>query len=110
MTDATGNTTGTTTYEATASDLASLLSAVNEASARAGVLWLSFLMFMAYLTLTVGSVTHEFLLLQKPIKLPVLGVDLPLIGFFRNYSALLPLISLLSFLAAYDFDAKSHDA
>jgi uncharacterized protein YjbI with pentapeptide repeats len=32
--------------------------------------------------MTVGAVTHEILLKQKPIKLPVLNVDLPLVGFF----------------------------
>ena len=65
-----------------ASSLASLQNAVNDASSRAGTLWLSFLTFMAYLTMTVGAVTHEALLLEKPIKLPVLNVDLPLVGFF----------------------------
>jgi uncharacterized protein YjbI with pentapeptide repeats len=37
---------------------------------------------MAYLTMTVGAVTHEILLKQKPIVLPVLNVNLPLVGFF----------------------------
>src|ERR1700692_455562 len=63
-------------------DLSGLQGAVNDSSSRAAALWLSFLTFMAYLTMTVGAVTHEALLRQKPIKLPVLNVDLPLVGFF----------------------------
>jgi hypothetical protein len=67
---------------AQASSLPGLQSAVNDSSSRTAALWLSFLTFMAYLTMTVGAVTHEALLEQKPIKLPVLNVDLPLVGFF----------------------------
>jgi uncharacterized protein YjbI with pentapeptide repeats len=63
-------------------DASALMSAVNSASSGAAGLWLSFLTFMAYLTMTVGSVTHLDLLLAKPIKLPVLNVELPLVAFF----------------------------
>jgi uncharacterized protein YjbI with pentapeptide repeats len=62
--------------------LPGLQSAVNDTSSRAAALWLSFLTFMAYLTMTVGAVTHESLLRQTAIKLPVLNVDLPLVAFF----------------------------
>jgi uncharacterized protein YjbI with pentapeptide repeats len=63
-------------------DLPGLQAAINQASSSAASLWLSFLTFMAYLTMTVGAVTHEILLKQKPIVLPVLNVNLPLVGFF----------------------------
>ena len=63
-------------------DLSGLQSAINDASSRVAALWLSFLTFMAYLTMTVGAVTHENLLRQTAIKLPVLNVELPLVGFF----------------------------
>jgi hypothetical protein len=36
----------------------------------------------AYLVITVGSVTHRNLLFESPVKLPFLGVELPLLGFF----------------------------
>src|SRR5713101_6289269 len=65
-----------------AGDLSALQTAVNDASSRAAALWLSFLTFMAYLTMTMGAVTHEALLKQNAIKLPVLNVDLPLVAFF----------------------------
>ena len=63
-------------------DVTALRSAANDASSRVAGLWLSFLTFMAYLTLTVGSVSHVTLLRADPIKLPVLNVELPLVAFF----------------------------
>jgi uncharacterized protein YjbI with pentapeptide repeats len=62
--------------------LSGLQSAVNDTSSRTAALWLSFLTFMAYLTMTAGAVTHEDLLKQTAIKLPVMNVELPLVGFF----------------------------
>jgi hypothetical protein len=56
--------------------------AVNDAAGRVGALWLSFITLIAYLLVAVGAVTHRDLLLEKPLKLPLLNVDLPLIGFF----------------------------
>ncbi len=63
-------------------ELSALEAAVNSAASGVSGLWLSFLTFMAYLTMAVGSVSHEMLLLAKPIKLPVLNVELPLVAFF----------------------------
>src|SRR4051794_15512892 len=63
-------------------NLKALQGAINDASSRTAALWISFLTFMAYLTMTVGAVTHENLLKQTTIKLPVFNVDLPLVGFF----------------------------
>jgi len=56
--------------------------AVNEAAARIRGLWLGYIALLAYLFIAVGAVTHRDLLLQNPVKLPVLNVELPLIGFF----------------------------
>lgn len=91
--------------------LKALQSAVNETSSRAAGLWLSFLTFMAYLTMTVGAVTHEALLRQTTIKLPVLNVDLPLVGFFWiaplffllfHFYLFLQLIILVRKVASFD--------
>src|SRR5262249_15375126 len=65
-----------------ARDISALQASVNDASSRAAALWISFLTFAAYLTVAVGSVNHEALFLEKPIRLPVLSVDLPLVAFF----------------------------
>jgi uncharacterized protein YjbI with pentapeptide repeats len=45
-------------------------------------LWITFLSLVAYLAVAVGSVTHRDLFLEKPIKLPLLNADLPLVAFF----------------------------
>ena len=63
-------------------DLDPFQKAVNEAAARVRGLWLGFVALMAYLFIAVGAVKHVDLVLENPVKLPVLNVDLPLIGFF----------------------------
>ena len=90
--------------------LAHLCSAVNDASSRTTALWFSFLTFMAYLTMAVGSVTHVMLFRESPIKLPVLNVDLPLVAFFWiapiflvvfHFYLLLQTVILVRKIAAY---------
>jgi uncharacterized protein YjbI with pentapeptide repeats len=63
-------------------DLTAFEKAVNEAATRANGLWLSFVLFATYLIIAVGSVSHRQLFLEQDLRLPVLGVDLPLVGFF----------------------------
>jgi len=48
----------------------------------ASVLWTTFITFELYLAIAFGSVTHRDLFLETPIKLPILNVELPLVGFF----------------------------
>jgi uncharacterized protein YjbI with pentapeptide repeats len=45
-------------------------------------IWIAFLSFGTYLVVAVGAVTHRQLFLEEPIKLPLLSVELPLVGFF----------------------------
>lgn len=45
-------------------------------------LWISLLTFGTYLAISIGAVTHRQLFLEDPVKLPVLNVDLPVVGFF----------------------------
>ena len=65
-----------------AQDLEALRSAVVDAANVGGGLWFSYLFVLLYLVIAVGSVTHRDLLLESPVKLPFLNVDLPLLGFF----------------------------
>ena len=60
----------------------SLLEAVNSASniSRSG--WVLYLALMAYLLVAVAGVTHKELLLNSPIPLPILQVDINLASFF----------------------------
>jgi hypothetical protein len=59
-----------------------LLKAVNEASGKAFALWITFLTVGTYLAISIGTTTHLQLLLAGPVKLPLLGVDLPLFAFY----------------------------
>ena len=63
-------------------DLTAFEKAVSETATRTNGLWLSFVLFATYLIIAVGSVSHRQLFLEQDLRLPVLGVDLPLVGFF----------------------------
>jgi len=65
-----------------AHDLKALRDAVVDAGAVGGGLWISYLFVLFYLAVAVGGVTHQVLFLESPVKLPFLGVDLPLVFFF----------------------------
>ena len=60
----------------------SLLGAVNDASEIAHTGWIVFLSIVAYLCVAVAGITHRDLLLNTPVPLPVLGVDIDLTAFF----------------------------
>src|SRR5262245_12139409 len=63
-------------------DVDALEKSLNDSAVRVSTIWVSFLVFGLYLVIAAGSVTHLHLLLNEPIKLPVLDVKLPLVGFF----------------------------
>ena len=74
---------------ADAVDLKAIRSAVVDAAGVSAGLWLSYLFVLFYLLIAAGGVTHRDLFLENPIKLPFLGVELPLRGFFWLGPALL---------------------
>ncbi|WP_395666552.1 pentapeptide repeat-containing protein [Methylocella sp.] len=55
---------------------------VEDAASVGGALWLSYLFSLFYIGLAAGGVTHRDLLLENPVRLPFLNVDLPLVSFF----------------------------
>jgi uncharacterized protein YjbI with pentapeptide repeats len=63
-------------------DVEALEKSLNDSATRVSTIWVSFLLFGLYLTIAAGNVTHRQLFLEDPIKLPVLNIDLPLVGFF----------------------------
>jgi len=65
---------------------------IEDTAAVGAGLWLSYLFVLFYLAVAAGAVTHADLLLQKPIKLPFLNIELPLLAFFF----LAPLLFLLT--------------
>lgn len=63
-------------------DLQALRDAVVDAATVGAGLWLSYLFVFFYLSIAAAAVTHRDLFFNRPVKLPFLGVDLPLLGFF----------------------------
>ena len=63
-------------------DVEALEKSLNDSATRVSTLWISFLIFGLYLVIAAGTVTHRQLLLEDPVKLPVLNIELPLVGFF----------------------------
>jgi uncharacterized protein YjbI with pentapeptide repeats len=76
---------------AKADDLEEIERAVEDAASVSGGLWLSYLFVLSYIAIAAGAVTHEDLLLIRPVKLPFLNVELPLKAFF----ALAPFVVLI---------------
>jgi uncharacterized protein YjbI with pentapeptide repeats len=69
-------------FAAKATDLEALRAAVVDAANVSAGLWLSYLFVFFYLAIAAAGVTHRDLLLENPVKLPFLNVDLPLQSFF----------------------------
>ena len=67
---------------AKADDLEAIKKAVEDAASVGGGLWLSYLFVLFYFAVAAGAVTHDDLFFEKPVKLPFLGIDLPLLAFF----------------------------
>jgi uncharacterized protein YjbI with pentapeptide repeats len=61
----------------------SLLEAVNNSSDTANTGWLIFLGIMTYFMIAVAGVTHRDLLLETPVSLPILQVQIPITQFFQ---------------------------
>jgi uncharacterized protein YjbI with pentapeptide repeats len=95
-----------------------LLKAVNEASGKAFALWITFLTVGTYLAISIGTTTHVQLLLAGPVKLPLLGVDLPLFAFYGfapplyvvlHLYVLMQLYLLARLLRLFDDDLRAAD-
>jgi uncharacterized protein YjbI with pentapeptide repeats len=63
-------------------DLNAIERAVNDAAKRVNSIWLSLIALMTYVFIATGKITHKDLFLEIPVKLPILGVDVPLRGYF----------------------------
>ena len=71
-----------TPFAARAKDLEALRDAVVDAASVGVGLWISYLFALFYFAIAAGAVTHRDLLLESPVKLPFLNVELPLKAFF----------------------------
>src|SRR5437588_8728138 len=90
-------------------DVAELQKALNDTAGKASVLWTTFITFQLYLAIAFGSVTHRDLFLKTPIKLPLLNVDLPLVGFFVVAPAILIIFHFYIFLQLLALMKKATD-
>ena len=69
-------------FASKAEDLQALRDAVVDAASVSGGLWLSYLFVFFYLSVAAFGVTQRDLLLENPVKLPFLNVEVPLTAFF----------------------------
>lgn len=92
-----------------AKDVGELQRALNDAAGKASVLWTTFITFELYLAIAFSSVTHRDLFLENPIKLPVLNVELPLVGFFVMAPTLLVIFHFYVFLQLLALAKKAQD-
>ena len=69
-----------------------LQSAANDYSVHVRNVYLTFMIFGAYVAIIFGSTTHEQLILEAPITLPLLNVGLPIVGLYWIAPALLVLM------------------
>src|SRR4051794_27640862 len=90
-------------------DIGELQRALNDAAGKASALWITFITFELYLTIAFGSVTHRDLFLETPIRLPVLNVELPLVGFFVIAPTVLVIFHFYVFLQLLALAAKAKD-
>ncbi len=72
----------------------SLLEAVNHSSDTAHTGWIIFLAIMTYFMIAVAGVTHQDLLLQTPVALPILQVEIQIAQFFQFAPIVLVLLHL----------------
>ena len=70
------------------------LDEANAASDPARTAWLAFLLLLTYVVVTLASVRHKDLLLNSPVRLPIINADIPLVGFFQYAPAMLLLVYL----------------
>jgi uncharacterized protein YjbI with pentapeptide repeats len=90
-------------------DVDALQKALNDAAGKASLLWTAFVTFELYLAIAFAAVTHRDLFLETPIKLPVLNVDLPLVGFFVVAPTVLVIFHFYVFLQLLALAKKAGD-
>lgn len=95
-----------------------LLGACNSASAHVGVLHVAFMGLCAYVLVIVFGTTDMDLLIGKGVNLPVVGVDVPIVGFYAfapylivlvHFNLLLQLQLLSRKLYAFDAVAPAEE-
>ena len=87
-------------------DIEGIEKALNEDAGKASAIWLTFITFELYLVMAFGSITYRDLLLETSLKLPVLGTELPLLGFAEIAPGLLVILHFYILLQFAILDQK----
>ena len=88
-------------------DVKGFLDEANATSEPARTAWLAFLFLLTYVIVTLASVSHKDLLLNSPVKLPIINADIPLVGFFQ-YAPAMMLLVYLSLLVQHVIVARKY--
>src|SRR4029079_2929688 len=72
-------------------DVGALEGSVNDSAGLVSGIWLSFVVFSAYLAAAASMISHRQIFLEEPIKLPTINIDLPLLAS----AILLPLLFVI---------------
>jgi uncharacterized protein YjbI with pentapeptide repeats len=80
-----------------------LQKAQNDIGGRVSAMWTTFTLFELYLIITYSSVKHRDLFLESPARLPLLNVDLPLLGFFAISAIIFVIFHLYVLLQVLSF-------
>ncbi len=86
---------------------------VEDAATVGAGIWLSYLFVLFYLAVAAAAVTHADLLLENPVKLPFLNIELPLTFFFLLSPVLFVVVhayTLVHFVFLSRKTARFHDA
>lgn len=75
-------------------ECAALCEHTNQAASEARNIWYGFLAYGAFLTVAVAGTTHRMMFLETPISLPILSIELDLVGFFITAPILLVVLHL----------------
>lgn len=67
---------------------------------------ITFLSLLLYVSLIIASTTHEQILRIDPVKLPVLNVDIPIVGFYAVMPVFLLLMHLYLLVQYYLFSQQ----
>ncbi|WP_291299123.1 pentapeptide repeat-containing protein [Elioraea sp.] len=88
-------------------DLGELLATANDAARReVSQQWFFFITLMLLLAASVGTTTHRALLDATPMRLPLLNIDLPMIGFYAIAPTIFVVLHFYALLQVSGLRAK----
>ena len=87
-------------------ELSAIEKAANDSAAKVSILWSSIILLCVYIAIATASISHHDLLFDASIKMPVLGIDLPVTGYFAVAPVILLISHVYLLLQLYQLFAK----